>query len=148
MGRTTAQKKWRSCSQTWQKDYATAVGDTTKAYFSICENFIFWHPPKENCFQIYPKISHLITRYLPHCYVVCQIFYAQKLPYGVSQRLYEVRICCTTRPSKRLSSNESWRMGCSPSLDFQKKTIQEYFYMDAIFFSPEQLFDLIFWSTF
>ena len=32
MGRTTAQKKWRSCSQTWQKDYVTAVGDTTKAY--------------------------------------------------------------------------------------------------------------------
>ena len=26
-------KKWRSCSQTWHKDYATAVGDTTKAYF-------------------------------------------------------------------------------------------------------------------
>ena len=33
MGRTTAQKKWRSYSQTWHKDYATAVGDTTKAYF-------------------------------------------------------------------------------------------------------------------
>ena len=33
MGRTIAQKKWRSCSQTWHKDYATAVGDTTKAYF-------------------------------------------------------------------------------------------------------------------
>ena len=34
MDRTTAQKKWRSCSQTWHKDYATAVGDTTKAYLN------------------------------------------------------------------------------------------------------------------
>ena len=29
---TWAQKKWRSCSQTWHKDYTTAVGDTTKGY--------------------------------------------------------------------------------------------------------------------
>ena len=36
-------KKWRSCSQTWHKDYATAVGDTTKAYFffSNYSQFIF-----------------------------------------------------------------------------------------------------------
>ena len=28
-------KKWRSFGQTWHKDYATAVGDTTKAYFEL-----------------------------------------------------------------------------------------------------------------
>ena len=50
MGNTTAQEKCRPCSQTWHKDlhmrtyiyiyicdvYATAVGDTAKAYFFFC----------------------------------------------------------------------------------------------------------------
>ena len=40
MGKTTAQKKWRPCSQTWRKDYANAVGDTTKAYFLVINTFI------------------------------------------------------------------------------------------------------------
>ena len=34
MGKTTAQKKWRPCRQKWNMNsYATAVGDTPKAYF-------------------------------------------------------------------------------------------------------------------
>ena len=40
MDKTTAQKKWRPCSQTWRKDYITAVGDTTKAYFLFSKNVI------------------------------------------------------------------------------------------------------------
>ena len=39
MGRTTALKKWCSCSQTWHKDYSIAVGDTTKAYFFYHANY-------------------------------------------------------------------------------------------------------------
>ena len=35
MGKTIAQKKWRLCSQTWHKDYATAVGQYRQNLFSV-----------------------------------------------------------------------------------------------------------------
>ena len=66
MGRTTAQKKWRSCSQTWHKDYATAVGDTTKAYFFHGEPFFFLPvgPPKRGESKPKPLKISLFTVFL------------------------------------------------------------------------------------
>ena len=62
MGRTTAQKQLRSRSQTWHKDYATAVGDTTKAYLLFFGTLVFL-----GC-------CHLFGHFLKPCIFVACIF--------------------------------------------------------------------------
>ena len=63
MGRTTALKKWRS----WHKDYAIAVGDTTKAYvfFMFFDVFCWCFGPVLEYFgrKVIPFLSVLYTQF-------------------------------------------------------------------------------------